>query len=206
MSRRRRLEEAKPRGTTRHERARARASLQRWRVPVLAPPEAVHGEVELGGGEEEVHGLRGAEQRHNVPHRLQPQRVRHLQHQLHPVLLRLHLLLHPLRVHPAAAGELHHLRRRQRFLRAGGGVVDLTFPLDGAALQLVGGLELLGAEVTEVGLEAGAVEEGGELVLELHAGLGVQQVERGGGAPAAAPEEEVLGGGGPGRGEHAEHV
>ncbi|KAG2586852.1 hypothetical protein PVAP13_5NG084862 [Panicum virgatum] len=158
-------------------------------APVLAAPEVVHREVELGGGEEEVHGLRGAEQRHHSAHRLQPQRVRHLQHALHPVRLRLHLPLHRLRVHPAAAArELHHRRRRQRLL------------------HLVGGLDLPDAEVPEVALEAAAVEEVGELVLELHPGLGVQQVERGGGAPAAAPEVQVLGGGGPGRGEHAEHV
>ena len=87
---------------------------------------------------------------------------------------------------------------------ARGGVVDLAFPLDGAALQLVGGLDLPDAEVPEVALEAAAVEEVGELVLELHPGLGVQQVERGGGAPAAAPQVQVLGGGGSGRGEHAE--
>lgn len=31
--------------------------LRRRRVPVLAAAEVVHGEVELGGGEEEVHGL-----------------------------------------------------------------------------------------------------------------------------------------------------
>jgi len=37
-------------------------------------PEVVHGEVQLGGGgEEEVHGLRGAEQRHH-PLRLPPLR------------------------------------------------------------------------------------------------------------------------------------
>jgi hypothetical protein len=91
-------------------------------------------------------------------------------------------------------------------LCARGGVLDLAFPRDGAALQLVGGLELPGAEVPKVALEAAAVEEVGELVLELHPGLGVQQVERGGRAPAAAPEVEVLGGGDPRRGEHAEHV
>jgi hypothetical protein len=99
-----------------------------------------------------------------------------------------------------------HLTLLLTHLCARGGVLDLALPPDGAALQLVGGLELRGAEVAEVVLEAAAVEEGGELVLQLHPGLGVQQLDRGGGAPAAAPEVEVLGGGGPGRGEHAEHV
>ena len=74
-------------------------------------------------------------------------------------------------------------------------------------LQLVGGPELRDAEVAEVVLiEAAAVEEDGEPVLELHPALGVQQLDRGGGAPPAAPEVEVLGGGGPGRGEHHAHV
>ena len=57
--------------------ARQRSSLRRRGggevagAVVLAAPEVVHGEVELGGGEEEVHGLRGAEQRHHLAHRLE---------------------------------------------------------------------------------------------------------------------------------------
>lgn len=76
---------------------------------------------------------------------------------------------------------------------------------DRAPLEVVNEGELTGAEVSKVA-SGEALEELGEVGLELEAGLGVEEVEGHAGAPPADPKEGVLEQAPPRRREHGEHV
>lgn len=82
---------------------------------------------------------------------------------------------------------------------------DVVLLLNGLNLELADAAELARREVAEV---AGVVaaEDVDDVVLEEDAGLGVDEVEGGGGAPPADPLEGPLEGGGPRRREEGQHV
>lgn len=146
-------------------------------------------DLQLGRRDEKIDGLQRAQDLHNHPNRSESQIVRSLQDLLQPL------------------DQTPYVQERvaQPLLQFPHLVRDLILLADSLALQLADSGELTLREVAQVA-RAEATEEVGKLGLEAEAGLGVDEVEGGGGPPSADPGEGPLERWGPRGGENGKDV
>lgn len=146
-------------------------------------------DLQLGRRDEKIDGLQRAQDLHNHPNRSESQIVRSLQDLLQPL------------------DQTPYVQERvaQPLLQFPHLVRDLVLLADSLALQLADLGELTPGEVAQVA-RAEAAEEVGKLGLEAEAGLGVDEVEGGGGPPSADPGEGPLERWGPRGGENGKDV
>lgn len=171
----------------------------------LLPP-FLHAEAELLPRRQEIHRLPRRQHLHYLPHRAQPQPVRFPENLRHRAAV---LVQRRLQIRASAAARRHRDRRdgvvEQVLLQGGEARREVPLLPDRPPLQVVHHRQLARRQLPQAP-ESDAVEELGELGLDLEAAEGVDEADVGGGAAAADPQHRPLEGGAPRGGEVGRHV